>query len=66
MDERIDSNKLNKNGSFSMFYICYTEKSCSSFKIGQKQPGSNGFWEFAIAGFDVHGIVSLKKKKKNW
>ena len=65
LDERINSNKLNKDGSFSMFYTRYTEKSYSSFKIVQKQPGSNGFWGFSIAGFDVHGIVSLNEKKEN-
>lgn len=61
LDERINTNELTKDGSFALFYVHLNGKNYSSFKITQKEPGTNGFWGFSIAGFDIHGIVSLRE-----
>lgn len=63
LDERVNSNELVKSGSFAFFYVRSTKKCYSSFKITQTEPGTNGFWGFTISGFDVHGIISLRKNR---
>lgn len=61
LDERVNINDLIPNGSFKMFYVHTTKKSYSLFKVQQTDPGSNGYWGFSIAAFDIYGSVSIRE-----
>lgn len=58
LDERVNINDLTVNGGFALFYVHYTKKSYSSFKIRQTDRGSNGLWGFSLAAFDINGIIT--------
>ena len=60
LDERVNTNELNPSGGYSMFIVRKTDKSYSSFRIRQTEPGGNGRWGFAIAAFDIHGYPSYR------
>ncbi|KAK8883620.1 hypothetical protein M9Y10_042715 [Tritrichomonas musculus] len=62
LDERANINDLIPTGSFQMFYVRTSNKFYSSFKIKQTEPGSNGYWGFSIAAFEIHGGISLVDK----
>lgn len=60
LDERSNIKDFSYDGGYNLFFVHSTNKSYSSFKIEQTEPGYDGFWGFGIAGFDIHGIVSYK------
>lgn len=59
LDERMNINDLNPSGGYALFIVKTTDKSYSSFRIHQTEVGGNDFWGFTIAGFDIHGYLSL-------
>lgn len=59
LDERVNINDLIPSGGYCMFYVHTTDKSYSSFRVRQTEPGSTGFWGFSIAALEIHGTISL-------
>lgn len=66
LDERVNINDLIPSGGYGLYFVKTTNKSYSSFAIRQIEPGHNGFWGFALAAFEIHGIPSFCTEEKTF
>lgn len=60
LDERVNTNDLNYDGAFMLFFVRTTDKFYSSFRIKQIDCSINKNWGFSLAAFEIHGIIKYK------